>query len=1175
MNNINDVNEAGTSCEGLSSGRCSVEVQRRPGPNHATDPKSETSKIKKNKNRKEGGRGKNKQPWSKEERLIVWECYLRSVYQGGRENKDYIKRLMEMWNGRDISVRSQASVISQVECIKRGGLLSEMEKSGIEQRIQNDLFLFQASEEEEEIDFEIQPNTGGIHECEAPSEEQCNSRQSESLVQECNVQIERFDVYKEKNNIRMLDEGEKKVLERIRCIYKEGKTVAIPSLKAKDKTKVFKEVNIVNGLLHNVDIGEVNVTNVNRLLYAGSYVVCERLGLMKKEKVNGHNPKPWWQKRLEMGIKQWRKDVARIMEIKNGVKLKDRIMKDLEKRYKLSERGLRAVTVFLENKIKAASTKIRTYIESNVQLRQNLLYNSNRAQLFQELGGKRKKGDSPNAEEAKKFWYDIWSEEGVYNENAAWLKDIEASFSRVEQQEEIEIDIDDVERGIRRMKNWKAPGPDGVQGFWFKKFSSVRLLLMKSLNKCLTDEEVPEWMVKGRTVLIQKDPAKGSVAGNYRPITCLPLMWKLLTGIFSGKMYEHLNTNGLLFDEQKGCRKGSRGTKDQMLIDKAVLKEARLKHRNVSMVWIDYKKAYDMVPHAWILKVMSLTKVAGNLGSLVRNSMHHWETTLNCNGKDLGNVNIKRGIFQGDSLSPLLFVMSLLPLTLLLRKEEMFSYKMSPFNYSLNHLLFMDDLKLFAQSQRAINELVRVVERFSTDIGMAFGIDKCATINIKEGVRSKMNGIELPSGEVIKEVAEEGYKYLGVLQADDIKHQEMKDLIRKEYLRRVKAVAKSKLYAKNLISSLNAWAVSIIRYSAGILEWREKELQDIDIKTRKILTMNGIFHKKSNVDRLYLKRDCGGRGLICVEDCVKLERNGLKKYMIENVEPFLIGAGMVLCGEIANGDGIESSVEYKERVSTERVERVKEKKVHGKYFSETENVANRRSFDWLSAGRVTKTFEGLIFAAQEQALPTNWLKSRITGEQEDSMCRKCGKEVETVAHLVSACSELCQSEYLTRHNKMGLRVYWQLCHKYNIKCSGKWFEESPEKVRISECGNFEIWWDRAVETQNKVDHNKPDVVVIDRLKRTWTIIDFSVPCDRNIIKKEKEKIENYNPLAYEVRKLHKVTTRIVPIVVGALGAVSSNLQHYLKEIDIPDIVSSLQTSAVIGTAIILRKVLSI
>ena len=75
-------------------------------------------------------------------------------------------------------------------------------------------------------------------------------------------------------------------------------------------------------------------------------------------------------------------------------------------------------------------------------------------------------------------------------------------------------------------------------------------------------------------------------------------MWKLLTGIISDKLYEFLDTESVLPDEQKGCRKGSQGTSDQLFIDKMVLREAKSRKKNLVMGWIDYKKAYDMIPHS-------------------------------------------------------------------------------------------------------------------------------------------------------------------------------------------------------------------------------------------------------------------------------------------------------------------------------------------------------------------------------------------------------------------------------------------------------------------------------------------------------------------------------------------------------------------------------------------------
>ena len=78
-------------------------------------------------------------------------------------------------------------------------------------------------------------------------------------------------------------------------------------------------------------------------------------------------------------------------------------------------------------------------------------------------------------------------------------------------------------------------------------------------------------------------------------------MWKLLTGVIADQIYAHLDQEKLLPEEQKGCRKGPRGTNDLLCIDKAVIKEVKSRNKNLTMACIDYNKSYDMVPHSWII----------------------------------------------------------------------------------------------------------------------------------------------------------------------------------------------------------------------------------------------------------------------------------------------------------------------------------------------------------------------------------------------------------------------------------------------------------------------------------------------------------------------------------------------------------------------------------------------
>ena len=107
-------------------------------------------------------------------------------------------------------------------------------------------------------------------------------------------------------------------------------------------------------------------------------------------------------------------------------------------------------------------------------------------------------------------------------------------------------------------------------------------------------------------------------------------------------------------------------------------------------------------------------------------------------------------------------------LSLLLRKVKT-SYEWGRKEFKLNHLLFMDDLKLFGKSHDQIDSLVQTVFRFSEDIGMEFGLKKCGVVILKKRKLVKFDGIHLPNQKRMKEVDENGYTYLGILELDEIK----------------------------------------------------------------------------------------------------------------------------------------------------------------------------------------------------------------------------------------------------------------------------------------------------------------------------------------------------------------------------------------------------------------------
>ena len=151
------------------------------------------------------------------------------------------------------------------------------------------------------------------------------------------------------------------------------------------------------------------------------------------------------------------------------------------------------------------------------------------------------------------------------------------------------------------------------------------------------------------------------------------------------------------------------------------------------MVWIDYKKAFDSIPHSWIIEVLKVYNICPIITEFIKNSMKKWRTKM-CLHHEKGllmteTIAIKRGIFQGDSLSTLLFCIALFPFSQLLNHQQ-FGHNIGL--QRITHLLYMDDLKLFMKNKDQMKEALMIIENFSSDIQITFGLSKCAAVEIKK-----------------------------------------------------------------------------------------------------------------------------------------------------------------------------------------------------------------------------------------------------------------------------------------------------------------------------------------------------------------------------------------------------------------------------------------------------------
>ena len=135
--------------------------------------------------------------------------------------------------------------------------------------------------------------------------------------------------------------------------------------------------------------------------------------------------------------------------------------------------------------------------------------------------------------------------------------------------------------------------------------------------------------------------------------------------------------------------------------------------------------------------------------------MSHWSTTLSANSKSIADVTIKCSIYQRDALSRLLFCIALNPLSALLDKS-FYGYRFKSGTY-INHLLYMDDIKLYAKNEQDTDSLILLTRVFSFDIGKTFGLAKCGRLIVNRSKVKSTSGISIPEDQI--DNIDESYKY--------------------------------------------------------------------------------------------------------------------------------------------------------------------------------------------------------------------------------------------------------------------------------------------------------------------------------------------------------------------------------------------------------------------------------
>ena len=248
--------------------------------------------------------------------------------------------------------------------------------------------------------------------------------------------------------------------------------------------------------------------------------------------------------------------------------------------------------------------------------------------------------------------------------------------------------------------------------------------------------------------------------------------------------------------------------------DIMVTLDCQRRRRNLTMAWVDVKKAYDSVDHGWLGEMMVLHRFPKWLCEVICKLCNNWNTRIVANTLhgQAEPIVFKKGLPQGDALCPRLFTICLNPVAWRISASK--GYKRSkPISARVTDLLYIDDLKVFAASESKLNRVLESTQAAMEDIGLQWNPRKCAVVDIRRGVHSQESFGRAIVGERVPTL-EEGrqYKFLGVFETLAQEEKMALELAAKEYLRRLSVIWSSPPSDYNRVVASNQFALPVLGY---------------------------------------------------------------------------------------------------------------------------------------------------------------------------------------------------------------------------------------------------------------------------------------------------------------------------------------------------------------------------
>lgn len=286
-----------------------------------------------------------------------------------------------------------------------------------------------------------------------------------------------------------------------------------------------------------------------------------------------------------------------------------------------------------------------------------------------------------------------------------------------------QIDKGELLHALKSMKNNKAPGDDGLTVDTIKAGGEHLINIIKDiLNRCIHQGEVPTSWNNAIVTIIHKKGDDTNLA-NYRPISLLPHLYKLLTKIVTNR----LNNKFDAFQppEQAGFRK-SFSTIDHIHTVRNLIEKSVEYNFPIRLAFIDYEKAFDSIEWSAVVNAMEAARIDSRYISLLSNIYRKATMSVQVNDTKTDMIKIGKGVRQGDTISPKLFTLALEGVFKCLNWDHM---GINVDGVQLNHLRYADDIVLIAKDDNELKQMMHDLLVQSNKIGLKMNLNKTAVMS--------------------------------------------------------------------------------------------------------------------------------------------------------------------------------------------------------------------------------------------------------------------------------------------------------------------------------------------------------------------------------------------------------------------------------------------------------------